>query len=334
MNLTDIYSRCSRCLALPILSFLLVFLFGLKSLSAGCNYNKQIPAVESARRSLKTLNYPCAEAELLDLLSQDSIPVDVQADAHILLGTVYFHMTQDSILRRLRVTKEFENAFQLDHKWSGTLDPNPPGLQELLDQAHVEAEEKYQRQIVLKPTEPDTILLTPFTMAKKHRGPGRFSSITRLGMTYRGSGLGRFNISISSIAAIYPSEYFSFGFGLGYHQFPYGGHIFPYFIDVRIYVRLRTANPFLFADYGRSLGTAFHYEYGTDVTTSVQMWFLGGLGLHLQTHGVIGFLFEMGVGMEREDVESEYYSELDGDYDSYRYIDDVWCLSIMTGITF
>ena len=60
-----------------------------------CQYDPQKPSILSAKRSFYAVNYKCAEQELKDFLAIDTLSIKSRADAHILLGEVYYTMLKD-----------------------------------------------------------------------------------------------------------------------------------------------------------------------------------------------------------------------------------------------
>ncbi|UCC45065.1 MAG: hypothetical protein JSU65_03865 [Candidatus Zixiibacteriota bacterium] len=104
--------------------------------SRPCIYDTDAPSLESAKISLGSLNYECAELELKDLLKASSLAPELKADAHRLLAATYFGMyAKDSAQRRGMTLPHLIQAHLANRSWSGELDPKSPGFIKLWEEA-------------------------------------------------------------------------------------------------------------------------------------------------------------------------------------------------------
>ncbi len=132
----------------------------LSSQEAPCVYNRQSPSLANARNTLNTLDYRCAENEIADYLTLPSISAKNRADAHFLLGYVYYIQNPEY---SEPVVQEFSKIYRSDTQWdessaAGTLSvPLNPTLRELLRKA------QEQTPPVLR----DTVTTVPVTLPKK-----------------------------------------------------------------------------------------------------------------------------------------------------------------------
>jgi hypothetical protein len=125
-------------LALTLLVFALVLIFSalLCAQDTGCNYDRTKPSLENARLNFKSLNYPCAEEELLDRLRVSSLSLQEKADTYVLLAAVYYAMlADDTNQRRDKVIEQFSAAFEQYRDWKGTLDIASSEFAELMEEA-------------------------------------------------------------------------------------------------------------------------------------------------------------------------------------------------------
>ncbi|MEA2030807.1 MAG: hypothetical protein U9N55_04340 [candidate division Zixibacteria bacterium] len=103
------------------------------SQEVNCDFDRQYPSVENARDAVNLRSdWLCAQAELQYILDFTKPSPSVQADAHILLGIVYFNIQPDSASRYKLAKQEFEEAFKAYPDWNGKLDPSGPELEALL----------------------------------------------------------------------------------------------------------------------------------------------------------------------------------------------------------
>ncbi len=117
----------------------LQFSFFAASLSAqdeGCNYDRTNPSLDNARLNFKSLNYRCAELELLDRLRNSDITLQEKADTYVLLAAVYYAMLGDNDSeRREKVVEQFTAAFKQYRDWRGTLEINSSEFAGLMEEA-------------------------------------------------------------------------------------------------------------------------------------------------------------------------------------------------------
>jgi hypothetical protein len=123
----------------------LALLFGLQMLffaapssaqESGCTYDKAAPSLDNARLNFKSLNYRCAELELLDLLNMSTTTLQEKADVYVLLAAVYYAMMgDDEQERRDKVVEQFTAAFREYRDWKGTLEITSSEFAELMEEA-------------------------------------------------------------------------------------------------------------------------------------------------------------------------------------------------------
>ncbi|SYZ72856.1 exported hypothetical protein [Candidatus Zixiibacteriota bacterium] len=105
-----------------------------------CNYDKKNPSLDNARKNFKTLNYKCAEAELNDLLKNESLSLEEKSNAHILLAAVYYAMLKDDSEKKSMVMDQFKAAFKAYRDWKGELDIKSPEFVEMMKEAQVQVD--------------------------------------------------------------------------------------------------------------------------------------------------------------------------------------------------
>jgi hypothetical protein len=105
-----------------------------------CAYDRSMPTLKSARTSFRITNYECAEMELKDLLSRDTLgPLD-KADAHALLAAVYYAQERKEDEKRRMVVAEFRAVFTTYRDWRGTLDIKAPEFADMMEEARRQVE--------------------------------------------------------------------------------------------------------------------------------------------------------------------------------------------------
>jgi hypothetical protein len=101
----------------------------------GCNYDRTAPSLDNARLNFKSLNYRCAELELLERLRVSSLTLKEKADTYVLLAAVYYAMLSNEQERRDKVVEQFSAAFNEYREWKGTLDIASSDFVELMEEA-------------------------------------------------------------------------------------------------------------------------------------------------------------------------------------------------------
>ncbi len=136
-----------------------------------CNYDKQAPSLDNARKNFKTLNYKCAEAELNDLLKNENLALEEKSNAHILLAAVYYAMLKDDSEKRSMVMTQFKAAFKAYRDWKGELDIKSPEFVEMMKEAQVQVDTETpvpdttaQKQVVADTTQKQ---VTPVVASKE-----------------------------------------------------------------------------------------------------------------------------------------------------------------------
>jgi len=126
-----------------------------------CDYDASTPNLMSAREALNSLNYMCAERELKDMLGSGAITPQGRAEAHILLGTVYFlMMIGDEERQEDAVRSEFVEAFRAYYEWAGSLEYDIPRLNELLSEARQQVKQERAAALAAEQAVIDTAAAT------------------------------------------------------------------------------------------------------------------------------------------------------------------------------
>jgi hypothetical protein len=130
-----------------------------------CPYDRAKPTLDSARISFKSLNYKCAEQEILDVLTNPNLTIEEKADAHVLLAAVYFAMLKNDTEKRDRVIAQFKEAFKAYREWKGELDISSTEFIDMMKQA----QDQVDREATASPAETTTTTTTapPPTEAAK-----------------------------------------------------------------------------------------------------------------------------------------------------------------------
>ena len=122
-----------------------------------CVYDSDAPSIEHARTSFKSLNYKCAEKEIIDFINKDTISLNSRADAHVLLAAIYYGMLKDSQGKKEKVVDQFKQAFRAFKDWQGELDIRSSEFKAMMDEAKTQVEEEpepeYVKEIVVAGSE-------------------------------------------------------------------------------------------------------------------------------------------------------------------------------------
>lgn len=135
MSLSTILRRSGWVFALLIPVLILLPSGSARAQSQPCEYDRNAPSLDHARLYFKSLNYKCAEQELLDLLQSGATSLKGKADAHVLLAAVYYAMEKDSTEKRSKVLEQFTAAFQQYREWKGELDITSSDFVSLMEEA-------------------------------------------------------------------------------------------------------------------------------------------------------------------------------------------------------
>ncbi len=100
-----------------------------------CPFDKTNPTIENARYNFRITNYDCAEQELQALLAQENLDLQVKADAHVLLASVYYAKIRNDEEKRNLVIEQFVAAFGALRSWRGDLDIKSPEFMAMMQQA-------------------------------------------------------------------------------------------------------------------------------------------------------------------------------------------------------
>lgn len=139
-----------------------------------CPYDRANPSLENARISFKSLDYRCAEQEILDFLDQENLSIEERADAHVLLAAVYYAKSKNDDEKRRLVVSQFKEAFRAYRDWRGELDISSSEFIEMMNEAKMlvdqEEEQKQEEEPVIAPEEEEEeepVYAKPATGEKK-----------------------------------------------------------------------------------------------------------------------------------------------------------------------
>lgn len=107
-----------------------------------CIYDTNAPSIDHARNSFKTLNYKCAEKEIIDFINTDTISLRSRADAHVLLAAIYYGMLKDDQGKKDKVVEQFKQAFRAFKNWQGELDIRSSEFKGMMDEAKSQVEQE------------------------------------------------------------------------------------------------------------------------------------------------------------------------------------------------
>jgi hypothetical protein len=116
-----------------------------------CPYDRANPSLENARISFKSLDYRCAEQEILDFLGQDGLTIEERADAHVLLAAVYYAKSKNEDEKRRLVVNQFKEAFRAYRDWRGELDISSTEFIEMMNEARVLVDQEEEQEAEEKP---------------------------------------------------------------------------------------------------------------------------------------------------------------------------------------
>ncbi len=121
-----------------------------------CPYDKAKPSLDNARISFKSLNYHCAEQEIMDYLKLNDLTIEQRADAHVLLAAVYYAKSKNDSEKKKLVINQFKEAFRAYRDWRGELDISSTEFIEMMNEAKDEVDEeeaqKAAEPVITEPT--------------------------------------------------------------------------------------------------------------------------------------------------------------------------------------
>jgi len=103
--------------------------------SADCQYDRDKPSLENARKNFLALNYVCAEQEINDLLNTEGLNIQTKADAHVLLAEVYYAKVRNDSEKKEMVIEQFVAAFKAYRDWRGELNITSPEFMNMMKEA-------------------------------------------------------------------------------------------------------------------------------------------------------------------------------------------------------
>lgn len=137
-----------------------------------CPYDRTKPSLDNARISFKSLDYHCAEQEIMDYLNLSDLTIEQRADAHVLLAAVYYAKSKNDSEKKKLVINQFKEAFRAYRDWRGELDISSTEFIEMMNEAkdqvdQEEAQKKQEPVITPPPAEEKPALTTITTEAGK-----------------------------------------------------------------------------------------------------------------------------------------------------------------------
>lgn len=111
-----------------------------------CPYDRANPSLENARISFKSLDYLCAEQEILDYLNTAGLTIEQRADAHVLLAAVYYAKSKNDTEKKKLVVNQFKEAFRAYRDWRGELDITSTEFIEMMNEAKRLVDEEEQQE--------------------------------------------------------------------------------------------------------------------------------------------------------------------------------------------
>lgn len=129
--------------------------------AADCPYDADNPSLDNARISFRSLNYTCAEQEILDLLNKADLTIEDKADAHVLLAAVYYAKLKNDKDKRSRVIEQFKAAFQAYRDWRGDLDISSTEFFDMMQEAQAQVDQETKDNPPVVAEEPPTKETTP-----------------------------------------------------------------------------------------------------------------------------------------------------------------------------
>lgn len=134
----------------------------------GCSYDRVKPSLENARVSFKSLDYGCAEQEILDYLKLETITIEQRADAHVLLAAVYYAKSKNNNEKRSLVIEQFKKAFEAYRQWRGELDISSTEFIGMMNEAQRQVDEEAREAV--KPPETPVVEKPAVTETKPAEG--------------------------------------------------------------------------------------------------------------------------------------------------------------------
>jgi hypothetical protein len=121
-----------------------------------CPYDRTKPSLDNARISFKSLDYHCAEQEIMDYLNLGNLTIEQRADAHVLLAAVYYAKSKNDSEKKKLVISQFKEAFRAYRDWRGELDISSTEFIEMMneakDQVDQEEAQKEEKPVITEPT--------------------------------------------------------------------------------------------------------------------------------------------------------------------------------------
>lgn len=132
-----------------------------------CPYDRTKPSLDNARISFKSLDYHCAEQEIMDYLNLSDLTIEQRADAHVLLAAVYYAKSKNDSEKKKLVINQFKEAFRAYRDWRGELDISSTEFIEMMneakDQVDEEEAQKKQEPVITPPPAEEKPALTTIT---------------------------------------------------------------------------------------------------------------------------------------------------------------------------
>jgi hypothetical protein len=126
-----------------------------------CDYDRNNPTLENARKNFLALNYGCAEQELNDLLKDSNLDTEEKADVHVLLAEVYYAKVRNSQEKKQKVMEQFVAAFDAYRQWKGELNIKSPEFMAMMKEAQTLVDQKTAEEAVAEKPPEETVTEKP-----------------------------------------------------------------------------------------------------------------------------------------------------------------------------
>jgi hypothetical protein len=138
---------------------------------AECDYDRNNPSLENARKNFLALNYVCAEQEINDFLALEGISIEERADAHVLLAEVYYARGRDVSEKKEKVIAQFVAAFEAYRQWRGELNIRSPEFMAMMKEAQDLVDKEAAEEAAVVEEKPEEVV--PAEVPEKEEKKGK-----------------------------------------------------------------------------------------------------------------------------------------------------------------
>lgn len=162
MHTNNLMFRIIGVIALVCFIYGVVLPAAARGQTPECPYDRAKPSLDNARISFKSLDYHCAEQEIMDYLNLGDLTIEQRADAHVLLAAVYYAKSKNDSEKKKLVINQFKEAFRAYREWRGQLDVSSTEFIEMMNEAKDQVdEEESQKEAAPEITKPTPAEETP-----------------------------------------------------------------------------------------------------------------------------------------------------------------------------